>query len=98
MHVASYNRPTPGDSLSTLNAKLKAIGENKESELINIEDYCVVKKMFENCYSKYDFIMEENITGYKKGSKIYHNVDELEEDDVSIITCFDNKIIGKDVA
>ena len=93
MHIASYNRPSPGDDLLVLNSKLKIIGENQENEIINIEDYKSIKRMFENCYSNHDFIMIENINGYSTESKLYHSVEELEDDDVVVINSFDNKIV-----
>ena len=93
MHIASYNRPSPGDDLLVLNSKLKVIGENQENEIINIEDYKSIKRMFENCYRNHDFIMIENINGYSTESKLYHSVEELEDDDVVVINSFDNKIV-----
>lgn len=98
MHIASYNRPSPGDDLLVLNSKLKAIGENQENEIINIEDYKSIKQMFEKCYSKYNFTMIENINGYSTESKLYHSIEELEDDDVVVINSFNNEIIRKGVA
>lgn len=97
MHITSFNRPIPGDSLMVLNAKLQVIGKNEENEIINIDDYIHIKKIFGDCYTDKDFVMIENINGYDGSqSKIYHTIDDMINDDVVVINGFDNKIIGRD--
>jgi len=97
MHIASFNRPIPGDSLMVLNAKLQVIGKNEENQIINIDDYKHIKTIFDSCYTDKDFVMIENINGHNgSDNKIYHTIEDMINDDVMVINGFDNKIIGRD--
>ena len=97
MHIQSFNQPTPGDSLMVLNAKLDVIGKNEDNQIINIDDYRHIKKIFGECYTDKDFVMIENIVGFNgKDTKIYHTIDDMINDDVNIINSFYNKIVGRD--